>query len=220
MKGDQFCQRVMKRPLVTLLKQFKCRKDTVQQIIVTESRTVFLIFVYLEKCTSTDQNTTTKFTFRPFNNKGKSIQYLYTKNHFPHDVSFVVKEQDSLESNLGFDDAGVHPHIDQVSNFRTLAKHDPVLAQKLANSILKTVAEKGVAINKRDQALLELLTNPDNGIETTMGFMLAFSSNPSTKWLDILCNGQGTSFSSTCNGLFTAQVRLYQQGVDSYRSEV
>jgi len=171
--------------------------------------------MYLEKCTSTEQDTTTKFTFRSFNNKGKFIQYLHDKNHFPYDVSFVVKEQDSLESNLEFDDSGIHPHIDQVSNFRILAEHDPVLAQKLANSILKTVAEQGVASNKRDQALLALLMKPDNGIETTMGFMLAFSSNPSTKWLDILCNGQGTSFSSTCNGLFTAQVRLYQQGEDS-----
>eukprot|EP00210_Caulerpa_lentillifera_P002349 g2254.t1 len=143
------------------------------------------------KCTSMEKETT-KFVFRSSVNE--------------------VNKDNKEELNLGFNDGKIHPRIDQVFNFQKLAKRDPILAQKIANSILKTVSESGMESNRRDEALLTLLTKCSNGIETTMSSMSSFSSYPSTRWLSILCNGQVSSFFSPCNGLLTAQVLLYPQG--------
>lgn len=98
-------------------------------------------------------------------------------------------------------------------NFRKVAVHYPELARKVTQSIVESVRFSDAELSEIHPLILEYHLSENIYAYQTKQANAKWSSQPSTSWLHVLCNGVTTPYACVCNGVLSANVRFGRSGM-------
>lgn len=107
------------------------------------------------------------------------------------------------------------PVLDVSRNFKIVAEHDPDLARRVAEAVVHSVGKNegvDVSMDAIAPVILEYYSSSNIYKPSLKKGHEHWSSNPTTSWLHVLCNGNSSPLSTSCDGVMSANVHFNQAG--------